>query len=263
MVAGTQSCTCEECGAECPGKFEGCADVWLTGPVKRAPIDAGIQLPTRGVTSSPTAPVPSAKAETLEALNLEALHLEALHLKASNLEASNLEASNLEALNDDERFEHLETTVAKLGRDVRSLHKRLRQPPELASSFDERLDQVDRRIDSIAVDLGDALRLMQQSLPDERLDQVSRWVDDVRVEMREALDVLRGSVRDLVVDQSTAPGASLKSGVITTEAMWPPQRPPHASPPLASPPLDRLHREVAHKEVAHKEVAQGRSHDPR
>lgn len=32
MVAGATSCTCQQCGAECKGRFAGCVDVWARGP---------------------------------------------------------------------------------------------------------------------------------------------------------------------------------------------------------------------------------------
>ncbi len=35
MVAGLQSCSCPDCGAQCSGRFAGCADVWAAGPVRR------------------------------------------------------------------------------------------------------------------------------------------------------------------------------------------------------------------------------------
>jgi hypothetical protein len=32
MLAGVASCSCEECGTVCPGRFRGCASVWAAGP---------------------------------------------------------------------------------------------------------------------------------------------------------------------------------------------------------------------------------------
>lgn len=228
MVAGHDSCTCEACGAQCRGKFDACKDVWAAGPVKRAPIEAGIKLPTTGATSAPTA---------------QAIP----------------EPFDDDDLDDDDRIERLETTVAKMGRDLRSLHKRLRQPPELPPSYEERFDQVEQRIDNIAVDLGDALRLMQATVPDVRLDQLSRRIDDMRVEMREALEALRRpqpgvadkqpdneevsllnkritelgnevlTMHTLVAERSKATGPS--RAISSAEALWPGSRPSSVAPP--------------------------------
>ncbi|HEX7277947.1 MAG TPA: hypothetical protein VF244_11275 [Acidimicrobiales bacterium] len=164
-----------------------------------------------------------------------------------------VEPEPVEALDVEARITRLEATVAKMGRDLRSVHKRLREPPELPPSYDERFDQVDRRIDNLALDLGDALRLMQASAPDGRFDELSQRMNDLRVEMRGGLEVLRRTLpvpddlagkdevqalhqritelgdhvrvlRDLVTGQRTANGPPPPDG--SAEAMWPRTRPP-------------------------------------
>lgn len=50
MVAGTDACSCTECGSDCAGRFPGCATVWAAGPrlvsVTKARHVAGNLLPT-------------------------------------------------------------------------------------------------------------------------------------------------------------------------------------------------------------------------
>lgn len=48
MVAGATSCTCQQCGAECKGRFAGCVDVWARGP-REVAVRASSASPPSGV----------------------------------------------------------------------------------------------------------------------------------------------------------------------------------------------------------------------
>lgn len=57
MVAGATSCTCQQCGAECRGRFAGCVDVWARGP-RDVAVRASVARPAREVVL-PAVGVPS------------------------------------------------------------------------------------------------------------------------------------------------------------------------------------------------------------
>lgn len=48
MVAGATSCTCQQCGVECKGRFAGCVDVWARGP-REVAVRASVARPAREV----------------------------------------------------------------------------------------------------------------------------------------------------------------------------------------------------------------------
>ncbi len=53
MLAGVASCSCEECGTVCPGRFRGCASVWAAGP---QPVSFRAPAPAAGRGGSALAP---------------------------------------------------------------------------------------------------------------------------------------------------------------------------------------------------------------
>jgi len=128
MVAGAASCTCAACGTECHGKFAACKDVWLAGPVTRAPLEARYQastpVPTNGASSPPSEQM--------------------------------LGGSRLAFLED--RLRDLDGKVAELAWELRALRKQVREPKVAKPANEDRLSHLDARIDRITIDLAEALQ---------------------------------------------------------------------------------------------------------
>ena len=152
MVAGSASCTCAECGAKCPGRYNGCKDVWAAGPVKRGSF-AGTTTPV----SSPPQAIPGA----------------GVPVPLGNGAGS----PGLES-----RLRHLDTAVAQVSDDILALRKASGRPA--ATNDDDRLSRLEDRLDRLAVDLVEALRLMRPLPPaleaeQAQLDDLGQRVDDL------------------------------------------------------------------------------------
>jgi len=97
-----------------------------------------------------------------------------------------------ESESESDRLRHLDETVTRMARELRAMHKQLRRLSQLPS-HEERLVELDKRIEAIAADLGECLRLVRRPLPqpppvpDERFDLLGRRVESVRLELRQAL----------------------------------------------------------------------------
>jgi hypothetical protein len=157
MVAGTQSCTCEVCGTVCRGKFGGCKDVWLAGPVRRTPGMIGLPLLKANATALPPAAATPTSGQPPVAAQPAAAEAPAAPPPTVLAPTTATQSPA------DHRLDQLESTVAHLA----------------------------MRVDNMALDLGDALRMMRATTPDRRLDELNQRVETMGSELRQAAKQLQ------------------------------------------------------------------------
>ena len=141
MVAGATSCICQECGAECKGRFAGCVDVWARGPrevavrASSASPPSEAVLPALGIQSGHPTAASERTGEAVLAPGDDALRL-LLDELISRCEVVEAVASKVDSLTQAEAA--LETTSeadAEMGRHLEQLSSRL-EALEAASPTD-------------------------------------------------------------------------------------------------------------------------------
>ena len=121
MTAASTSCTCDNCGARCPGKFSGCREVWAAGPVTGK---AGIR-PALLAAPSAASPVEGSPGRQQE-------------LPVTDRDHPSVE----------DRLRDLEAAATRISDDLHALRRAAAVPAD-----DRRHAALEKRLDRIALDL--------------------------------------------------------------------------------------------------------------